>query len=144
MGSEAGMKAMKPLMIAVTSALCWPVLAALAADSQVELSKLPAPSEQKDLTYAKAIRPIFEKHCFKCHDPEKPKGKLRLDNLEATLKGGEDGKVITPGKSAQSMLVRKVARTAGEDDWMPPKGKGEALTKEQVSLIRAWIDQGAK
>jgi hypothetical protein len=27
---------------------------------------------------------------------------------------------------------------------MPPDGKGEPLTKEQVGLVRAWIDQGAK
>jgi hypothetical protein len=143
--TEAEAKSMKTLIVAVASVLGWPVLAALAADLKVDLGKLPPPSEQKGLTYAKDMRPIFEKHCFKCHDPEKHKGKLRLDSLEAALKGGEDGKVIEPGKSAQSMLVRKVAHLAAdEDDWMPPTGKGEALTKEQVSLIRAWIDQGAK
>jgi len=27
---------------------------------------------------------------------------------------------------------------------MPPEGKGEPLTKEQVGIVRAWIDQGAK
>jgi hypothetical protein len=31
-----------------------------------------------------------------------------------------------------------------EEENMPPKGKGEPLSKEQVGLIRAWIDQGAK
>jgi len=136
---------MKTLIGAVAVVLCWPFLAVLAADPKVDLSKLPPPSEQKGLTYAKDIRPIFERHCFNCHDPEKHKGKLRLDSLEATLKGGEDGKVLEPGKSAQSMLIRKVAHLAAdEEDWMPPQGKAEALTKEQVALIRAWIDQGAK
>ena len=27
---------------------------------------------------------------------------------------------------------------------MPPEGEGQPLTAEQVGLIRAWIDQGAK
>jgi uncharacterized membrane protein len=34
-----------------------------------------------------------------------------------------------------------------EDDFMPPpnnKANIAQLTKEQVALIRAWIDQGAK
>jgi hypothetical protein len=136
--------AMKKLIIAV-AALCWPLVAALAADLKVDLSKLPPPSEETGLSYLKDIKPILEKSCFKCHDAEKHKGKLRLDNLEAVLKGGAGGKVIEPGNSAQSMLIRKIAHlAAAKNDWMPPQGKPGALSKEQVSLIRAWIDQGAK
>ncbi len=108
-----------------------------------DVSKLPAASSQKDVTYDKDIKPIFEKSCFKCHGSEKQKGKLRLDSLAAALKGGEDGKVIEPGNSAKSLLVHSVARL-DEDEAMPPEDKGKPLTNEQVSLIRAWIDQGAK
>ena len=113
----------------------------------VDISKLPPPSDKKDVTYAKDIKPIFEKSCIKCHGSEKQKGKLRLDSLEAALKGGEDGKVIEPGKSADSMLVHNVAHVGDEDMYMPPpdnKDKIPPLTKEQIGLIRAWIDQGAK
>ncbi len=116
-------------------------LAALAAD--LDLSRIPPALDKKNVTYAKDIKPMFEKSCFKCHGDEKHKGKLRLDSLEAALKGGEDGKVIKPGHSAQSILVQNVARL-DEDDAMPPDGKGDPLTKEQIGLIRAWIDQGAK
>src|SRR5262245_50514933 len=72
---------------------------------QVDVSKLPPPSDKKDVTYDGEIKSIFDKSCAKCHGPEKPKAKLRLDNLEGALKGGEDGKVILPGKSAESLLV---------------------------------------
>jgi mono/diheme cytochrome c family protein len=113
----------------------------LAAD--VDVSKLPPASAKKGVTYEKEIKPLFEKSCFKCHGPEKQKGKLRLDSLEATLKGGENGKVLEAGKSAKSVLVHNVARL-NPDDAMPPEGKGDPLTKDQVGLIRAWIDQGAK
>src|SRR2546426_6621116 len=115
--------------------------------AQVDVSKIPPASDKKGVTYATDIKPIFEKSCIKCHGPEKQKGKLRLDTLEAALKGGEDGKVIEPGKSAESMLVHNVAQVGDEDLYMPPpdnKDKIPPLTKEQIGLIRAWIDQGAK
>ena len=61
--------------------------------ADVDVSKLPPASDKKDLTYAKDIKPIFEKSCFKCHGEEKQKGKLRLDSVAAVKKGGEDGEV---------------------------------------------------
>lgn len=111
--------------------------------ADVDVSKLPAPASTKGVTYDKDIKPIFEKNCFKCHGAEKQKGKLRLDSLEAAIKGGENGPNIIPKDSAKSTLVHAVARL-DEDEAMPPEGKGDPLTKEQVALIRAWIDQGAK
>ena len=109
----------------------------------VDLSKLPPAATAKGVTFDKDIKPIFEKSCFKCHGAEKQKGKLRLDTLEATLKGGENGEGIVKGDSLKSSLVVSVSRL-DEDTAMPPDGKGEPLTPEQVGLVRAWIDQGAK
>ena len=120
-----------------------------AADKKpaVDVSKIPPPAAKQGVTYAADIKPIFEKSCVSCHGAEKQKGKLRLDSLEAALKGGADGKVIEVGKSAESMLVHNIAHVGDEDMFMPPpdnKDKIPQLTKEQVGLIRAWIDQGAK
>ncbi len=115
--------------------------------TKVDTSKLPPPASATGVTYAKDIKPIFDKSCIKCHGSEKQKGKLRLDSLEAALKGGEDGKVVLPGDSAGSILVHNVAHIGDEDDFMPPpdnKDKIPPLTPEQIGLIRAWIDQGAK
>ena len=114
-------------------------LTATAADKK----ELPPASKKTGLTFDKDIKPIFEKACFECHGDKKQKGKLRLDSLAATLKGGENGKAVVVGKSADSALVKAVARLV-EDDAMPPEGKGKPLTAEQIGLIRAWIDQGAK
>lgn len=119
-------------------------MVALAADGpKVDVSKLPLPASKKGVTYAKDIRPLFEKSCFKCHGEEKQKGRLRFDSLEATLKGGEGGKVVVPGKSDKSPVVICVSRL-DKDSAMPPEGKGDPFTNEQVGLVRAWIDQGAK
>ena len=113
----------------------------------VDVSKLPPASDKTGVTYATDIKPLFEKSCVKCHGAERSKGKLRLDTLEGTLKGGEDGKVVLPGNSGGSMLVHNVAHAGDPDDYMPPprnKAGIPPLTKDQIGLIRAWIDQGAK
>jgi len=116
----------------------------LAADAKkIDVSKLPPPATEKGLTYAKHVKPLFEPACFSCHGPEKQKGKLRLDSLAAVLKGSDYGKVVEPGKSEKSTLVHALARL-DPDLAMPPEGKADPFTKEQIGLIRAWIDQGAK
>jgi len=99
----------------------------------------PSPSKG-DVTFGRDILPILSEHCFKCHGNEKQKGGLRLDSKAAALKGGDSGKVITPGRSADSTLIHLVAGLDA-DKIMPPKG--EPLTPEQIAVLRAWIDQGA-
>lgn len=144
------MKTKNRFSLLTRSFVCAPValgvaVAALAAE--VDTSSLPPPSTQQGLTFAKDIKPIFDKACVACHSAEKPKGKLRLDTLEGTLKGSIDHKVIDPGNSAKSILVQNVGFVGDEDTWMPPPGntnKIDALTKDEIGIIRAWIDQGAK
>jgi mono/diheme cytochrome c family protein len=135
-------------ILCIGVALAASLLTSLAADKKaVDVSKIPPALDKSGVTYGVDVKPIFDKSCIKCHGPEKQKGKLRLDTLAAALKGGEDGKVIEVGESAKSMLVHNVAHVGDEDMFMPPpdnKDKIPPLTKEQVGLIRAWIDQGAK
>lgn len=113
----------------------------------IDFSKLPPVSDKQNVTYAADIKPIFDNSCTKCHGPQKPKGKLRLDSREGALKGGEDGKVILRGDSAHSVLIHNVAHLGDPDDYMPPpknKANIAPLTTSQMGIIRAWIDQGAK
>ena len=135
-------------LVCVGTVLAFSLLIARGADKKVvDLSKIPPASNKSGVTYATDIKPIFDQSCLKCHGAEKPKAKLRLDSLDGALKGGEDGKVILPGNSAGSMLVHNVAHAGNPDDYMPPpknKAKIPPLTGEQIGLIRAWIDQGAK
>ena len=137
----------KSLTLASLGLIAGGLLTVRAAD--IDLSKIPPSADKKGVTYEKDIKPIFEKSCFKCHGPEteKPKGKLRLDTLAAVLKGGENGPDVVPGDIKKSPLLHQAAQIVDEDDWMPPKdnkAKIPPLTKDQVALIRAWIEQGAK
>jgi mono/diheme cytochrome c family protein len=134
--------------VCVGTTLALSLVIAQGADKKaVDLSKIPPASDKTGVTYATDIKPIFDTSCIKCHGAEKPKARLRLDGLAAALKGGEDGKVVLPGDSAGSMLVQCVAHAGKPDGFMPPprnKANIPPLTKEQIGLIRAWIDQGAK
>lgn len=111
-------------------------------------AKLPPASTKTGVTYATDIKPIFDASCVKCHSGAKPKARLSLDTLEGTLKGSKEGKILTPGDSANSLIVKSVAHaTEEEDSWMPPvhnKAGIQPLSADQIGLIRAWIDQGAK
>src|SRR5258708_39190646 len=112
-------------MIATTNAQTALILTLLVAGGsaiagEVDLTKLPPPAKKDGLTYAKDIRPMFEGSCFRCHTGERPKAGLRLDSLEAALKGSKDEKVIIPGKSQSSPLVIAVAQI-DEEKAMPPK-----------------------
>jgi len=123
---------------------------ALADDKKpaYDTSQLPPASSKPDVTYAADIQPIFAKSCYPCHGPKtpKPKGKLRVDTLDLVLKGSEDGPVVVARDLVNSPLLGDVAHLGDPDDFMPPPKKRDLqpLTKEQVGLIRAWIEQGAK
>jgi mono/diheme cytochrome c family protein len=109
--------------------------------------KLPPPADKKGVTYAADVKPILDKSCATCHGADRPKGRLRLDNLEGILQGGGSGKAIIPGDSAKSLLVLNVGHAGDPRAYMPPpnnRANIQPLTTEQVALLRAWVDQGAK
>ncbi|HVR75316.1 MAG TPA: c-type cytochrome domain-containing protein [Planctomycetota bacterium] len=104
-------------------------------------NELP-PAASIEVDFTKHIEPILEKHCIKCHGAEKAKSDFRLVDREAALKGGDGGVAIIPGKSAESPLILFVAGL-DEETLMPPP-KNERLTPEEISILRAWVDQGLK
>ncbi|QJX00222.1 DUF1553 domain-containing protein [Frigoriglobus tundricola] len=95
---------------------------------------------EKPVDFDRDVQPIFAKHCASCHGAASAKSGLRLDRRADALAGGDSGKVIVPGKPADSLLIQLVSPDA--DRQMPPKGA--RLTAEEVATLRAWIDQGAK
>jgi hypothetical protein len=120
-------------------------MAVVASADDKTAANLPPASTKAGVTYATDIKPIFDAACVKCHDgTKKPRAGLALDTLEGTLKGCKDGKVVIAGDSAKSDLVLSVAHIGDPDTFMPKGKNSKPLTPEQIGLIRAWIDQGAK
>jgi hypothetical protein len=122
---------------AILISLC--SVGAQAAEGVVDLSKLP-PAVERRVDFIKDVQPLLAKNCYGCHGPEKQKSNYRLDARPYALKGGDIGKPIVAGDSAHSPLIHYVSG-AHSEIVMPPKG--DLLTREQVGVLRAWIDQGA-
>jgi len=92
------------------------------------------------IDFARDVRPIFVRACYRCHGPDRQKGDYRLDVRASALTGGESfAPNILPGKSADSPLIRFVTGTG--DLIMPPEG--DRLSTHEIDVLRRWIDQGA-
>jgi hypothetical protein len=111
--------------------------AALAA--QIDVNKLP-PAATAPVDFGKDVQPLLAEKCYGCHGPRRQEAGLRFDVKADALKGSENGPVIVPGKSAESLMIHAVSQLG---DLKMPK-KGERLTAEQVGILRAWIDRGAQ
>jgi mono/diheme cytochrome c family protein len=101
-------------------------------------AKLPPPATRK-IDFAKDIQPIFEASCVQCHARGKNKGGFSVETRGDFMIGGENGAPAVAGKSGESLLVELVSGLDPETV-MPKKGK--KLTRDQVALVRAWVDQG--
>ena len=107
---------------------------------EVDLSAIP-PAVDRAIRFREDVLPILEGHCFQCHGEERPKGGFNLRRRETALAGRNQGNPILLGDGANSPLIHYAAHLV-EDMEMPPIGKAERLTDEQVGTLRAWIDQG--
>ena len=105
------------------------------------LSSAQPAKEAPAVDFAKDVWPILKDRCVQCHNADKHKSGFVLTTRERVLAGGDSGKVVIPGKSAESRLFRLVAGT-DPDSKMP--SEGPALTATQVGVLKSWIDQGAK
>ena len=143
------MKSTKLLLaIALTASLGFAIARADDDDAAPAKPTMPPASTKTGVTFDADIKPIFQASCVKCHNSQgtkKPKAGLALDTRDGVMKGSRDGAVVTVGDSAHSDLVLSVAHIGDEPDNFMPKGKNaKMLTPDQIGLIRAWIDQGAK
>jgi hypothetical protein len=93
----------------------------------------------ESVRFGRDILPILSENCFKCHGPDEKarKAKLRLDVREGAMK------VIEPGKSDESEMIRRIFSSDPQEKMPPPKSN-RTLNAEQKDLIKGWIDQGAR
>jgi mono/diheme cytochrome c family protein len=113
-------------------------------------------ADDANVSFTKDIKPIFDHSCVRCHKaggPRGPAGGLRLDDKEAALKGGKAGHDIVRGKAEDSLVYKLLLDPVPGPNGKPiptmprPQQRGaqfKPLPKEQIELIRKWIDQGAE
>jgi mono/diheme cytochrome c family protein len=87
------------------------------------------------------IKPIFETHCYSCHQGGKAKGGLQLDQRAAVMRGGDgDGPAIVPHNAERSAVLRRVT-SSDPDEVMP--AKGDPLSPAEIALLQQWVKEGA-
>lgn len=108
----------------------------------VQTSTVPAESPATEsavdgaVSFAGSVMPILESKCIKCHGVETKKEGLSLLSYDDLMAGSFNGQVVTPGDTANSLLVKLIVE--GE---MP--NRGPQVTPEELQLIMDWVNQGA-
>ena len=98
------------------------------------------------IDFNRQVRPILSNHCFTCHGPDAGtrESGFRLDVRDSAVGEADSGeRVIVPGDSAASELIRRVTAES-EFERMPPPEGPKQLTAKQIATLKQWIDQGAE
>jgi hypothetical protein len=113
------------------------LLVGLGADN----AKAVDPTTEGIAFFEKSVRPLFVKHCYKCHSSSKgeDKGGLVLDSQAGWMDGGDSGPAIIPGKITESILIEAIEQK-DPDFAMPPKYK---LSSSEIENLKKWVSMGA-
>lgn len=140
-----------PVALLILALMPWGAQAA--EESAKEAAKDPAkavipvkrPEGGVTVDFDKQVLPILKANCLACHNRTSSKGDLLLETPADILKGGESGPAAVAGKAAESLLFK--LSTHESKPRMPPrenKVNARDLTPEELGIVAAWIDQGAK
>jgi hypothetical protein len=124
-------------MPALRRALWGGIIATLAV---AVLRPADKPASKPKVDYARDVKPVLEKYCYDCHGPKQQLNGLRLDRKDAVMKQGAlSGQIVIPFDGEGSRIVRMI----GGIDGMPMPIGDPKPTREEVNIIKTWIDQGA-
>jgi len=102
-------------------------------------------ADQDKVNFGRQIRPLLAEKCFSCHglDEEHRETSMRLDTKDG-LFGETDsgGFAVVPGDAAKSVAYLRLV-TEDEFERMPPADSAHELSKEEIELVKRWIEQGA-
>src|SRR5262249_23743538 len=98
-----------------------------------------ADKPQAKVTYEQHVLPVLKDKCVGCHNQDKKKGGLVLNNYTKLMEGGSSGAAVKPGDPDNSLLYRAVAHV--QEPYMPPSAP--KLPQDRLDLIRRWIAGGA-
>ena len=109
---------------------------------------------ERGVSFAGDVQPIMTTACVQCHDKSAEgyaASGFSLEDYDSVMKGTNLGAVVVAGSRMSSALYLVIAHKTDPAIQMPPhhdnalaEGRGVALTDEQIEMIGAWIDQGAK
>jgi WD40 repeat protein len=98
-----------------------------------------------EIDFYRDVYPILKSNCIACHNKTTTKAGLSLESPESMRQGGDSGEGVILGKASESLIYQAAAHIG--DIEMPPKGNKSGasdLRPQELALLKAWIDQGAK
>ena len=96
----------------------------------------------KKVSFSADVKPILNKKCISCHGGVKAKAGFSVLFREDALAKTESGKpAIIPGDPEGSEMIRRITVNDPEER-MPYKH--EPLSKDEISILKRWIKQGAQ
>lgn len=93
--------------------------------------------------FVKHVQPILEQNCVTCHNPEKDKGEWILSTKKEAFESGDNAPNIVAFAAEKSALFTSTNLPEDDDDLMPPAKSGGPLKKDEIAILKAWIEQGA-
>lgn len=97
---------------------------------------------EEEVDFNTQVKPIINKKCISCHGGVKQEAGFSLLFEQEALGPTESGKpAIIPGNPDGSELIRRISLNDPEER-MPYKH--EALSDDEIKVLRKWVDQGAK
>ena len=91
------------------------------------------PSERGNRGLCQRCSPLLAQSCGKCHGAGMAMAQLRLDSEASILQGGKSGPTIVPGKSGDSLLIKRILGLT--DGPRMPMG-GDPLSADKVQILR--------
>lgn len=123
-------------------------LAVIAAFSALAACATPKttsePSADNPTSFAKHIKPIFERRCVRCHNGYQMPAGLDLTKRDAVLAGKRTvtgQPFIVAGHPESSLIYHAVTQPAEHPNMMP--GDGWGLSTPQEQHVYNWIQSGA-
>ena len=114
----------------LTMAICLCNTAAVIAEDRVD--------------FTREVKPLLSNKCFACHGPDADdrEADLRLDTFEGATSDLGGYAAVSVGDVKASELVARILES-DPDLRMPPAEFGDALTADEVDILKRWIAGGA-
>ena len=109
---------------------------------QNDVIELDPKNYKKAVLYTDVIQPILTQKCVSCHNDKKTKGGLKMNSYNAIMKGGKNGSVLMINNSMESKIHKRMNLPIEDRYHMPPKSRTQP-SKEEIELIKIWIDNSA-
>ena len=92
------------------------------------------------------IKSILSNKCIACHGPDEEhrEAGLRLDTFDGATEDLGGYAALIPGDADDSEMIFRMGLDSDDEEIMPPKGKGDPLTEEEIELFSKWINQGGE